>query len=135
VSRGFCCGRLRSDVDTVCINHNDFDEHAAQVAQISHIYAHACQLLIWFGEATKTASLAFGFADKLARAQVRDDADVELEDDSMVRDIHTDMTAPHTLPSFRSCIALGSTDWSDIDTDRNRVLHRGLAALRASASS
>ena len=64
------------------------DRRAAQVAQISVIYADARKLLIWLGEVTENSPSVFDIAAKLARVQPREDASIEPVDENEIRDIH-----------------------------------------------
>ena len=45
--------------DQICINQNDLDERAQQVALMYNIFSRAYQVIVWLGEASATDHLAF----------------------------------------------------------------------------
>lgn len=52
-------------VDAMCINQEDMDERANQVAIMREIYRNASQTVIWFGDSTKETKTAFVYMQRL----------------------------------------------------------------------
>jgi len=52
-------------VDAMCINQEDIDERASQVAIMREIYRNASQTVIWFGDSTKETKTAFAYMQRL----------------------------------------------------------------------
>lgn len=54
-------------IDAICINQNDLDEKAAQVAMMGDIYIQAAQTYIWLGQPTDLTKRALDFCRQLRR--------------------------------------------------------------------
>ncbi|KAK1836081.1 heterokaryon incompatibility protein 6, OR allele [Podospora conica] len=52
-------------VDAMCINQEDNDERANQVAIMRDIYRNASQTVVWFGDSTKGTKTAFAYMQRL----------------------------------------------------------------------
>lgn len=52
-------------IDQICINQQDLEERAAQVALMGEIYSRAEATVIWLGEEDGQTELAYSFLDKL----------------------------------------------------------------------
>ena len=85
-------------VDALCINQKDLDERAAQVIQMSKIYAWAAQVLIWLGEENENEGYRC--------LRIMDDVDQLLTSYSPV--YHITMSAPTTKQEIEH--------WERIDT-------------------
>jgi hypothetical protein len=55
-------------IDAVCVNQDDDDEKATQVALMGKIYSMACCVMLWVGVDRDNSNLALAFIEEAARS-------------------------------------------------------------------